>query len=308
MVRNQEPQAPPQQTPLVAATQPIVDQEALNGQLEDVGANDDNKDRDSDNNNKDDNNNAVNCPDHGTEGEKTTKNRKQGLFWSLRPELQDAIIQSVIEDAPEQQKSIKEELVAQGKAKKEKEQLIRELNLRNATKAYIDAMGGPGDVPGERALGSATDQNCWNLTVLTSSDNPPLLHDINSAPLDYQDSDNNNNEDKDNNAVNWLDHWSLCPEVQEAMNNELELFLVWLQQKHPDDFSRHVEYTGGGYQDLYPMTSHPIIWNRELCVEYLDERLCVPGNVDTLQMNLSTALCLHQSNFTGAPGDVSDVD
>ena len=64
-------------------------------------------DRDSDNNNKDDNNNAVNCPDHGTEGEKTTKKRKQGLFWSLRPELQDAIIQSVIEDAPEQQKVLK---------------------------------------------------------------------------------------------------------------------------------------------------------------------------------------------------------
>ena len=172
--------------PLVAVTQPIVDQEALNGQLEDVGANDDNKDQDSDNNNKDDNNNAVNCPDHGTEGKKTTKQRKQGLFWSFRLELQHAIIQSVIEDAPEQQKSIKEQLVAQCKAKKEKEQLIRELNLRKATKAYIDAMGGPGDVPGERALGSATDQNCWNLTVLTSSDNPPLLHDINRAPLDWK--------------------------------------------------------------------------------------------------------------------------
>ena len=233
-------------------------------------------------------------------------------IWNLQvklsQEVQDAIIQSTIKDALGQQKRNNEELDAQRKAKEENEELIRELNLHSATEAYIDAMVEPRDVPGESALGSATYQNCWNLTVLTSLNNLFLLHDINSAPLDYQDSDNNNNEDKDNNAVNWLDHWSLCPEVQEAMNNELELFLVWLQQKHPDDFSRHVEYTGGGYQDLYPMTSHPIIWNRELCVEYLDERLCVPGNVDTLQMNLSTALCLHQSNFTGAPGDVSDVD
>ena len=37
-----------------------VHQEALNGQLEDVEANDDNKDRDSDNNNKDKDNNAIN--------------------------------------------------------------------------------------------------------------------------------------------------------------------------------------------------------------------------------------------------------
>ena len=154
MVRNQEPQAPPQQTPLVAATQPIVDQEALNGQLEDVGANDDNNDRDSD----------------------------------------------------------------------------------------------------------------------------------------------NNNEDKDNNAMNWLDHWSLRPEVQEALDNELKKFLAWLQQRHPDDFSRHVERAGGGCQDLTPMASHSIIWNRELCVEYLDKRLCVPGNVNILQMNLFTVLCTSSDN------------
>ena len=224
MVRNQEPQAPPQQTPQVAATQPIVDEEALNGQLEDVGANDDNKDQD------------------------------------------------------------------------------------NATKAYIDAMGGPGDVPGERALGSATDQNWWNLTVLTSSDNPPLLHDINRAPLDWKTLFTDGTSRRQTTFIaqqemNWLDHWSLRPEVQEALDNELKKFLAWLQQRHPDDFSRHIERAGGGCQDLTPMASHPLIWNRELCVEYLDERLCVPGNglrvprnVDILRSNLFTVLCTSSDN------------
>ena len=155
MVRNQEPQAPPQQTPLVAATQPIVDQEALNGQLEDVGANDDNKDRDSDNNNEDNNNNTVNWLDHETEGKKTTRKWKQGLFGSLPQEVQDANIQCAIEDDPEQRKRNNEELEAQRKAKVEKEQLIRELNLHNATEAYIDAMGEPGNVLGESALKKA---------------------------------------------------------------------------------------------------------------------------------------------------------
>ena len=60
MVLNQEPQAPPQQTPLDAAAQPIVEEQALNGQLEDVEARDDNEDPDSDNNDEDNDNNAMN--------------------------------------------------------------------------------------------------------------------------------------------------------------------------------------------------------------------------------------------------------
>ena len=76
----------------------------------------------------------------GTEGEKTKKKQKKGLFWLLPQEVQDAIIQSAIEDAPEQRKRNNEELEAQRKAKKAKEDLVREINLHNATEAYIDAI------------------------------------------------------------------------------------------------------------------------------------------------------------------------
>ena len=93
-------------------------------------------------------------------GQEDAKKWKQGLIVSLPQEVQNAIIQCAIEDAPEQRKRNNEELEAQRKAKVEKDQLIRELNLHNATKAYIDAMGEPGDVLGESALRSTTYQNC----------------------------------------------------------------------------------------------------------------------------------------------------
>jgi len=64
MMLHQEPQVLPQQTPLNVAAQPIVEQEALNGQLEDVEVKDDNEYPNSDNNNKDNNSNTVNWLDH----------------------------------------------------------------------------------------------------------------------------------------------------------------------------------------------------------------------------------------------------
>ena len=75
MMLNQEQQAPLQQTPLDATAQPIVEKEALNGQLEDIEAKDDNKDRDSDNNNEGKDNSTVNWLNH----------------WSLRQEVQEAL-------------------------------------------------------------------------------------------------------------------------------------------------------------------------------------------------------------------------
>ena len=78
MKLHQEPQAPPQQTPLDVATQPIVEKESLNGQLEDVEVKDDNEDPHSDNNNKGNDNNTVNWLDHKTEGEKTAKDELKG--------------------------------------------------------------------------------------------------------------------------------------------------------------------------------------------------------------------------------------
>ena len=83
MMLHKEPQAPHQQMLLDAAVQPIVEQEALNGRLEDIEVKDDNKDRDSDNNNKDNDINTMNWLNHETEGKKTTKKWNQGLFGSL---------------------------------------------------------------------------------------------------------------------------------------------------------------------------------------------------------------------------------
>ena len=80
---HQEPQAPPQQTPLDVAAQPIIEWEALNGQLENVEVKDDNKDPDSDNNDKGNNNNTVNWLNHRTEGEKTTKDELKNQIEEL---------------------------------------------------------------------------------------------------------------------------------------------------------------------------------------------------------------------------------
>ena len=68
MMLHKEQQVPHQQMPLNAAAQHIVQQEALNDQLEDIEAKYDNKDPDSDINNEDNSNNAVNWPDHRIEG------------------------------------------------------------------------------------------------------------------------------------------------------------------------------------------------------------------------------------------------
>ena len=88
MMLHQEPQTPPQETPLDAAAQPIVEQEALNCQLEDVEVKDDNKDPDSDNNDKADNNNSVDQLDHRTEGKKTPKDELRGQVEELVEKLE----------------------------------------------------------------------------------------------------------------------------------------------------------------------------------------------------------------------------
>ena len=59
---HQEQQAPPQQAPL-------VEEQALNDQLEDIETRDDNEDPDSDNNDGDNDNNTINWLNPRTEGE-----------------------------------------------------------------------------------------------------------------------------------------------------------------------------------------------------------------------------------------------
>ena len=81
--------------------------------------------------------------------------------------------------------------------------------------------------------------------------------------------------------------FSLCANYPKGHG---ELFLTWLRTKYPNELLFHVERSGGGRQDLALMASLPIYWNRELCVEFLDERLRVPGNEGVLQRNLFTVL------------------
>ena len=73
---HKEPQAPPQQAPL-------IEEQALNGQLEDIEARDNHKDPDIDNNDKNNDNNAMNWLDRRTEGEKTTKDELKGQIEEL---------------------------------------------------------------------------------------------------------------------------------------------------------------------------------------------------------------------------------
>ena len=81
--------------------------------------------------------------------------------------------------------------------------------------------------------------------------------------------------------------FSLCANYPKGHG---ELFLTWIRTKYPNELLFHVERSGGGRQDLALMASLPIYWNRELCVEFLDERLRVPGNEGVLQRNLFTVL------------------
>ena len=69
-----------------------------------------------------------------------------------------------------------------------------------------------------------------------------------------------------------------------------ERSLKFLTTKYPDAMLFHVERSGGGRQDLALMASLPIYWNREWCVQFLDEQLRAPGNENILQKNLFTIL------------------
>ena len=103
-------------------------------------------------------------------------------------------------------------------------------------------------------------------------------------------------------------HWTpLVAETQQIVQQEAlnGKFLTWLQQKYPGALLCHVKRAENGRQDLAHMAPLLILRNREFCVEFLDERLRVPGNVNILQKSLFTVLTssdnpplLHDINST----------
>ena len=67
-------------------------------------------------------------------------------------------------------------------------------------------------------------------------------------------------------------------------------FRTWMIENHPMEFLMHAERALGNRQDLVCMGAGPIYWNRQFCVEFLDERLMMLDGSNILQTNLSCLL------------------
>ena len=68
------------------------------------------------------------------------------------------------------------------------------------------------------------------------------------------------------------------------------LFCEWMKHNHSGELLMHVERASGSRQDLFLIGSLAIYWNRQYCVEFLDEQLRVPGKGNILQENLFVIL------------------
>ena len=69
-----------------------------------------------------------------------------------------------------------------------------------------------------------------------------------------------------------------------------EHFRTWMIDKHPKEFLMHAERALGNRQDLVCMGAGPIYWNRQFCVDFLDERLAMKDGDNILQTNLHCLL------------------
>ena len=59
------------------------------------------------------------------------------------------------------------------------------------------------------------------------------------------------------------------------------LFCQWMKKLHPGELLLHVERATGSKQDLFLEGAPAIFWNRQYCIEFLDEQLRIPdkGNI-----------------------------
>ena len=68
-----------------------------------------------------------------------------------------------------------------------------------------------------------------------------------------------------------------------------ELFRKWMETHHPGAVLFHVERTSGSRQDLCVEGAGAVYWNQKYWIEFLDERLRIPGD-NILQENLFIVL------------------
>ena len=55
------------------------------------------------------------------------------------------------------------------------------------------------------------------------------------------------------------------------------LFCEWMKKNHSGELLLHVERSSGSRQDLFVEGAPAIYWNRQYCLEFLDEQLRMPG-------------------------------
>ena len=71
------------------------------------------------------------------------------------------------------------------------------------------------------------------------------------------------------------------------------LFREWMKSNHPEELMLHVTRSGGNRMDILLEASPAIYWNRQYCIEFLDDKLRMIGSSNILQMNLFILLsCL----------------
>ena len=80
--------------------------------------------------------------------------------------------------------------------------------------------------------------------------------------------------------------FSLCANYPKGHG---ELFNTWTKEHHPGALLLHVERATGSRNDLIVEGSGAVYWNRQYWVEFLDDRLRIPGD-NILQENLFVVL------------------
>ena len=83
--------------------------------------------------------------------------------------------------------------------------------------------------------------------------------------------------------------FSLCANYPKGHG---ELFCEWMKSTHSGELLLHVERSSGSRQDIFVEGAPAIYWNREYCIEFLDEQLRIPGKGNILQENLFVILSL----------------
>ena len=74
--------------------------------------------------------------------------------------------------------------------------------------------------------------------------------------------------------------FSLCANYPKGMG---EVFLMWMRENHTGELLFHVERAAsGGRQDIASMAAPAIYWNRNYCIDFLDEMITYCGKEDNI--------------------------